>query len=603
MNQKLVIINKYIVLITCSIIGFYGCSDEKDSEVVRPNVILVITDDQGIGDLSCHGNPWLKTPNIDKFYEDALRLTNFHVSPVCTPTRSALMTGRYPIHNGAWATYKGRDALSEGAVTMAEVFKQNGYRTALFGKWHLGDNYPSRPIDCGFDLAIRHMAGGVGELSDYWGNNYFDDVYFVNGEPQQFGGYCTDVWFQQAMNYMDTLSREPFFTYISTNAPHSPFNVPESYAAPYQSLVGTDLVNAEFYGMIANIDENFGKLEYYLREKNLADNTIVIFMTDNGTSDGISRDGTIGYNMGLRGRKGSREEGGHRVPFFVRWKDGQIEGGQDLNVLAAHIDLLPTLVGLCDLSLPKDAEIDGVDLSQVLMKKDRPNEERTVFIHNRQDWRPPLDIKQSCIMKNQWRLINGDELYDIVQDPEQENNLALLNPALVNDLLSENMQFVEKAKKESAYIDLPANVIGHPDQEEIKLTLQHAIGEDQGIWKTEQIAAGARSKNNKHQLYIEQDGWYEISCRRWPKENPGKLWGIPTKNPKNQFNYKPIRPQKISLRVANQELEREINGDEYAVNFRMQLEKGRSLLENDFIEDGEKYGVYYTYIKKLGSVD
>lgn len=223
----------------------------------NPNVILILTDDQGIGDLGCLGNPWLKTPNIDAFHQDAVRMTDFHVSPLCTPTRAAIMTGRYPINNGTWATFKGRDALSEGANTMADVFKQNGYKTGIFGKWHLGDNYPSRPTDLGFDVAVHHKAGGVGELSDYWGNNYFNDVYYVNNEPQQFQGYCTDVWFDQAINFIDENNENPFFVYLPTNAPHDPWYVDEKYSTLYKSLEGNEIVSAAFYGMLSNLDENW----------------------------------------------------------------------------------------------------------------------------------------------------------------------------------------------------------------------------------------------------------------------------------------------------------------------------------------------------------
>ena len=334
---------------------------------VPPNVILVMTDDQGIGDLGCHGNPWLKTPHLDRFYAEAVRMTDFHVSPVCTPTRSAIMTGRYPVNNGAWATYKGRDALAEGAITMADVFQQNGYRTGIFGKWHLGDNYPSRATDCGFEVAINHKAGGVGELSDYWGNSYFDDVYYVNNEPKPFAGYCTDVWFEEAMKFMKNTTDQPFFAYIPTNAPHSPFIVDEKYAAPYLELAGKKIVGAEFYGMLANIDENFGKLEAFLKKEGLFENTILIFMTDNGSGGGMSKDGKLGHNHGFRGSKGHTTEGGHRVPFFIRWPAGQIQGGKDIPDLAAHVDLLPTMSGLCKLTLPNDLDLDGIDFSPLLL--------------------------------------------------------------------------------------------------------------------------------------------------------------------------------------------------------------------------------------------
>ena len=241
-----------------------------------PNVILIVTDDLGIGDLGCMGNPWLKTPNIDRFHKESVRMTDFHVSPLCTPSRAAIMTGRYPINNGAWATFKGRDMLSENSLTMANVFKENGYKTGLFGKWHLGDNYPLRPTDKGFDTAVHHLAGGVGELSDYWGNSYFDDVYYVNNIPKQFKGYCTDVWFQETTKFIDQNKEEPFFVYLPTNAPHDPLIVAEKYAEPYKKFEGKEIISANLYGMIANIDENFGKFYKYLKREDLLDNTILI---------------------------------------------------------------------------------------------------------------------------------------------------------------------------------------------------------------------------------------------------------------------------------------------------------------------------------------
>ncbi|MEM9340526.1 MAG: arylsulfatase [Bacteroidota bacterium] len=569
-------------------------------ETQRPNVIFILTDDQGIGDLGCHGNPWLKTPNIDEFYEESVRMTDYHVSPLCTPTRSALMTGQYPINNGAWATFKGRDALSEDAKTVADVFKENGYKTALFGKWHLGDNYPTRPTDCGFEVAIHHLAGGIGELSDYWGNSYFDDVFYVNNEPKQFEGYCTDVWFTEAMKFIEKSKDEPFFIYLPLNAPHDPLIVEEKYAAPYKELEDKQIVSANLYGMIANIDENFGKFRKFLQKNKLEENTILIFMSDNGTRFGYSKDGTLGYNQGWRGIKGSKLEGGHRVPFFLRWPHENIVGGRDVDVLTAHVDVLPTLAGLCGISVPSDMPVDGVDFSEVL-KNSGTIDKRSVFVHHRQDWRPPFDVDQTCIMKDSWRLINGSKLYDISEDPQQTEDLSKTRPDVLSGLLAENDQFIKASKENLTYYELPVHVAGHPAQEEIKLTVQHAAGEDRGIWKTEQVSSGVKSKNNTHALSIHHEGWYEIACRRWPKECPGPMWGIPEINPKNLFDYQTIRPEKVRIRIANQILEKEVNGEESSVTFRTKLPKGKSLLVTDFIEGQETYGVYYTYVKWLGN--
>ncbi len=577
---------------------FSGFSMQKNKEN-PPNVILILADDLGIGDLGCQGNPWLKTPKIDAFYQEAVRMTDFHVSPLCTPTRAALMTGQYPINNGAWATFKGRDALSEDASTIADIFKVNGYKTGLFGKWHLGDNYPSRPTDSGFDRAVQHLGGGVGELSDYWGNSYFDDVYYVNNQPKQFEGYCTDVWFKEATRFIAQNKEDPFFVYLPLNAPHDPLIVAEKYAEPYKKLEGKEISSANLYGMIANIDENFGKFHQYLEEQNLLENTILIFMSDNGTRFGYSRDGKFGYNKGYRGIKGDKEEGGHRVPFFIRWPDGKIAGGRDVNTNAAHVDLIPTLAALCHLSIPESTPLDGLDFSSSILSKESLASNRTIFLHNRQDWRPPYDENSTCIIKNQWRLINGTALYDITKDPQQHQNLADKYPEIVVQLLKENKVFLNSVKTNKTYSELPLNHIGSKEQLELKLTIQHAIGEDEGIWKCEQVAEGMKNTNNTHAIYVEQEGDYLISLRRWPKECPGAIWDVPHENPKNLFQYKRITPTKAKISIANQILEKGIKPQEEEEVFTVHLQKGKTFLINDFIENETSYGVYYTYITQI----
>ncbi|NJB83520.1 arylsulfatase [Wenyingzhuangia aestuarii] len=567
----------------------------------KPNVILILTDDLGIGDLGCQGNPWLKTPEIDAFYEQAVRMTDFHVSPLCTPTRGAIMTGKYPINNGTWATFKGRDGLAENTITMANMFKNNGYKTALFGKWHLGDNYPSRPTDLGFDEAIHHLAGGVGELSDYWGNSYFDDVYYKNNKPTQFKGYCTDVWFEETTKFIQKNKSKPFFVYLPTNAPHDPLIVAEKYAAPYKHLEGKEIISANLYGMIANIDENFGKFQHFLEKEDLLDNTILIFMSDNGTRYGYSKNGKLGYNKGFRGIKGNKEEGGHRVPFFIRWPNGKIQGGKDIQNLAEHVDLMPTLAALCNLEIPKNLKLDGRDFSSILSNPKAKLQDKIAFIHHNQDWRPPSDVAQSCIMKGSWRLINGNQLYNVEKDPKQQNNVIDQHPELVKQLLYNNQKFVEKAKQKKAYKELPFHVVGNKAQKEIKLTIQHAIGEDGGIWKPEQVSEGVKNKNNTHAIFVEKEGVYEISCARWPQECSGPILGIPSENPKNLYEYKAIHPEKVRISIANQMHEKSIKEDAEVVTFSVNLSKGKTLLTNDFIEGDSTYGVYYTYIKYIGS--
>ena len=214
----------------------------------RPNIILIITDDQGYGDIGAHGNKIIKTPNLDNLHSESVRLTNYHVDPTCSPTRSALMTGRYSTRTGVWHTIMGRSMLRENEVTMGQIFKDNGYATGMFGKWHLGDNYPYRPEDRGYTEVLRHGGGGVGQTPDYWDNAYFDGSYWHNGEPEAVKGFCTDVFFDYAKRFVKQQKSkgQPFLAYIATNAPHGPMHAPEESSKPYQDQ-NVNLAN--FFGM------------------------------------------------------------------------------------------------------------------------------------------------------------------------------------------------------------------------------------------------------------------------------------------------------------------------------------------------------------------
>ena len=318
---------RWVILVLAVV--FMGCSAvtaKRPNADKRPNVVFVITDDQGHGDLSCHGNPILKTPHLDTLYNESVRLTDFHVSPTCAPTRGALMSGHYTNRAGTWHTIMGRSMLLVGEKTFGEVFGNNGYATGMFGKWHLGDNYPFRPEDRGFQEVVRHGGGGVGQTPDNWDNAYFDDTYFHNSKPQKYKGYCTDVYFREAKRFIDEsiAADKPFIAYISTNAPHGPFHCPDKYWKPYEKLVSKPS-EAVFFGMIANIDENVGQMRKWLKEKGLADNTIFIFMTDNGTASG-----NMIFNSGMRGKKSSEYDGGHRVPFFLHWPAAGLDKGVDV---------------------------------------------------------------------------------------------------------------------------------------------------------------------------------------------------------------------------------------------------------------------------------
>ena len=399
----------------------------------RPNIIFVLTDDQGYGDLSCLGNPILKTPVLDRLHADSVRLTDFHVAPMCTPTRGELMTGQDALRNGATFVCMGRSLLRADLPTMADILADNGYHTGHFGKWHMGDNYPYRPQDRGFHETIHHPAFGITAAADYYGNDYFDDHYRHKDEIRQYMGYCTDVWFEEAMRWMQGCHKrnEPFFAYIATNAPHGPYWVPDEYRQPYLDGIKRD--EASFFGMIANIDENMAQLEKFLLDNEIRDNTILIFMTDNGTAMGEGI-----YNAGMRGRKTSLFEGGHRVPCFIRWPAAGLEGGRDVGGVTRGVDILPTLIDLCDLHAPDGWTCDGLSLAEHMRRPDKAVADRTSIVqygHANEGARTGFTGRdRAAVMWGRWRLVDGRELYNIGEDPGQQQDVAQSNPELVKRL-------------------------------------------------------------------------------------------------------------------------------------------------------------------------
>jgi len=477
----------------------------------QPNIVFVLTDDQGYGDLGCTGNPIIKTPTIDRFYEESVRLTDYHVGPTCAPTRSGLMTGHYANSTGVWHTIGGRSLLRQNEWTLANALKENGYRTGIFGKWHLGDTFPYRPMDRGFEETVVHGGGGISQVPDHWGNDYFDDTYFVNGEATAFEGYCTDVFFDQALAYIEDHKDEPFFCCITPNAPHSPYNVDRKYSAPYMDK--THEARARFYGMITNIDDNFARLEQKLEELNLSDQTILVFMTDNGTSCGAGLDPygfvTEGYNAGLRGVKNSEYDGGHRVPFFIRWPDGGIYGGKDYRGLAANVDFMPTLLDLCGIDGSK-ADFHGISLAKEI-KGEKAPEERVV-VTDSQRVAYPVKWRKSAVMTERWRLVNGKELYDINEDREQRKDISHFHPAVVEDLRQAYDQWwalVSDQFDKTIPFELtkkPIQLTGHDLRNE----------ECDTIWTQGQVRQGKRIAGY-YEIEVKEAGTYEFSLRRWPE--------------------------------------------------------------------------------------
>jgi arylsulfatase len=434
----------------------------------KPNVVLVITDDQGYPPIAAHGHPWLKTPNLDTLHGESTRFTRFLVAPTCSPTRSAIMTGRHPEKNGITHTILERERMTLDATILPQVLKTAGYTSGIFGKWHLGDEAEYQPEKRGFDEVFIHGAGGIGQAydcscADAPQNRYTDPVIRHNGSFVRTNGFCTDVFFTAALGWIKAkaAAKEPFFAYLATNAPHGPFIAPEKNAKRFTDL-GFGKEQAGFYGMIENIDENMGRLHAKLAEWGLAENTVVIFMSDNGMTGGgsgqVGKDLAPGYplhNAGMKGLKGSNDEGGARVPFFVRWP-GKIEAGREIDRIASHIDVLPTLAALAGAKLP-EGQVEGRNLLPLLEGKTDGWEDRFLFNHvcrwptgadpgnfrgvnfsvRNQKYRyvgsqggggPAKGKGKEKGKKGAPALPRGPELYDMEADPGQTKNVIADHP-------------------------------------------------------------------------------------------------------------------------------------------------------------------------------
>jgi len=477
------------------------------SEKLHPNVIIIITDDQGHGDLGVNGNPHVKTPVLDKFAKENIRFNNFYVSPVCAPTRSSLMTGRYSLRTGIRDTYNGGAIMASNEVTIAEMLKQADYRTGIFGKWHLGDNYPSRPNDQGFDESLIHLSGGMSQVGDFTtyfqkDSSYYDPTLWHNGQQEKYEGYCSDIFTENAIEFIEKNYNSPFFCYLSFNAPHTPLQVPDEYYQlyknidpasgfenddrPFVKMSEKDKEDArKVYAMVTNIDDNIGKLLQKLDDLNISDNTIIIFMTDNGPQQ-------IRYVSGMRGWKGNVYRGGVRVPFYLRYLD-LFEGNKDIETNAAHIDILPTLAELCNVKLPQNKIIDGKNLLPLIKDENVSWSERTLFFY----WarRYPELYNNMAMQKGNYKLvgmtdydseINDFELFDIDKDPYEQNNMVLEQKNIATNLKSELTSIYTELINSNNLITSPRIVIGSEHENPVILNRNDAGGE-RGIWAQEEI--------------------------------------------------------------------------------------------------------------------
>ena len=583
---------------------------KQKSNIERPNVILLMTDDQGYGELSIHGNPILQTPNLDKLHHQSIRLIDFHVAPMCTPTRGQLITGQDAVRNGAVNVSSGRALLRSDVPTIGDLFSEAGYRTGIFGKWHLGDNYPYRPEDRGFQETLWFPSSHIGSVPDYWGNDYFDDTYINNGKRRKYKGYCTNVFFDEAIRWMSEKADygEPFLAYIPTNAPHQPFYAPEEYIREMEAVVenspnigmapGKKHDFIRYLAMIRHIDNNVEKLIEFLDEKGLSQNTILIFMTDNGSTFGPDY-----YNAGMRGRKTQLYEGGHRVPFFIKWPAGNLRDPADITGLAQVQDVLPTLLDLCDISIPETVSFDGINLAPVLRGERTINPDRHLIInYSRMPFyfsypspytNSKVEMEGAGVLWKKWRLLNTKELYNLAIDPFQKENVIDRYPAIVDTMMGFLIDWWASVGRAA---NKPSRVVIGSELENPTL-LSACEWMDVFVDQQTQVERGVR-KNSYWLLEVKEAGAYEFELRRWPREVD---WPVSYGNSKHK--KLPIAFAKIYIKgedyILNQQ--KAVEPEHQKVLFTHRLDTGPIALHTWFSDSAKEdlCGAYYVYVTKV----
>jgi arylsulfatase A-like enzyme len=470
----------------------------------RPNVVLIITDDQGFGDVGIHRNAKIRTPNMDRIAREGVQFTQFQVCPVCSPTRASLMTGRYNYRTGVVDTFLGRSMMYTSEVTLPDLLRRAGYRTGIFGKWHLGDNYPLRPQDRGFERSVVIKGGGLGQPSDFpRGGSYTDPILLKDGKAQRFKGYCTDIFTDEALRFIDENKNRPFFAYLATNAPHTPLEVPNEGVVAAHRDAGLDEQTARVYAMTENVDANVGRLLEKLQTHGLERNTIVIFMTDNGPQQAR-------FNGDMRGLKGTVYNGGIRVPFFLRWP-AVVKAGSQVDRIAAHIDVLPTLLSACGVAAPS-SKIDGRNLMPLLRSSRAEWPDRHLFTQWHRGDRPE-PFRSSAVRTQRWKLVNGKELFDMEADAAEKVDVSGAHQDVVTQMRKAYEEWFRDVSGTHGYAP-PRIAIGSNRENPVILTRQDWRGPRAG-WTEDSLGYW--------EVDVVQDGTYEFIVRFKPRDQEVKV--------------------------------------------------------------------------------
>ena len=506
----------------------YSCNvtTETIADLERPNVIMIITDDQGYGDLGFNGNPDIQTPVLDSLARKSTRFTSFYVSPVCAPTRSSLLTGRYSLRTGVYDTYNGGAIMASGETTIAEILKMNGYHTGMYGKWHLGDTHPHRPEDQGFDETLYHNGGGMGQVGDVnnffkYDSAYFDPLLWKNGKKVQTKGYCSDVFTDGAIDFLKNNKDSTFFLYLSYNAPHTPLQLPVKYEDMYKDMSidtgkyqngnrpfnkmneGALEAARKVYGMVTNIDDNLARLFKTVNDLGLRKKTVIVFLTDNGPQQPR-------YTSGMRGLKGSVYEGGIHVPFFISMP-GTFEENAEFNTPSAHIDVLPTLLDLCKIPIPQSPTLDGKNLMSVVRGEETDWKDRSLFYYWQRGYDHPY--RNVAVRQGAYKLvghtdhladIGAFELFNLLEDPGEMNNLVEKNPETARKLKDAFDEWYEEIITSENLTNSPRISIGSEWENPVILNRNDSKGPP-GIWSQE-------DRYFYWDVEVKTKGLYHIKC-------------------------------------------------------------------------------------------
>jgi len=557
------------------LIFLLACCNHSHSEKLlktQPNVILILTDDQGWGDLSINGNTNLNTPHIDQLAKNGVILDRFYVSPVCSPTRAEILTGRYSVRGGVYATSRGGERLDLDETTMAEIFQQAGYQTAAFGKWHSGMQYPYHPNGRGFDEFYGFCSG-------HWGN-YIDPILEHNGQLVQGEGFLPDDLTNKAMEFIEKNKNQPFFLFLPFNTPHSPMQMPDEWWDKFadkeliQKGDGRAKETSEHtraaLAFCENIDWNVGRLIKRLKALDLEEETILVYLSDNGPNGAR-------WNGDMKGRKGSTDEGGVRSPCFIQWKN-QIPAGSKIEHVSAAIDLLPTLADLSGISWKTKKTVDGLSLKPLLLNPSSKWENRLIFNF----WRGKLSVRSQ-----QFRLDHEDQLFDMAADPGQWRDVAKDQPNVYQQLKKAKENWLEVISKELPEKDMRSFPIGHPDFSLTQIPARDGTptGEIQrsNRWPNCSFFTNWINVSDKIQWEVEvlESGQYEVTLYYTaPKESIGSSFEVQFKDQKLGGSIEVAHDPPLT----GMETDRFPRQESYIKNFRplnigtIFLEKGRGTL-------------------------